>query len=163
MYEGVLRHRPPPVFRRDAQEPNDVAERFDSTEAAPTLPDLVPKGEYEVEWRSIKQNQNTNGKPRAVLMFEIVAGEFTGKRIWYDLYLTPAATPRSKRELEKLGITKFEEIQGPVPHWLRCSLRVVVETGDDRKQRNKIADFKVIRFDEEPPEPFAPKCEGGAS
>ncbi len=157
MYDGILRHRKPPVPR------DDVQERFDNAEAAPTFPDLVPKGEYVAHWKAIKVSQNRNGKPRAVLTFEIVEGEFAGKRAWCDLYLTEAATPRSKRELAKLGISTYEDMTAPVPQWLRCLLRIVVETDDDEAQRNKITDFTVIAFEDAQPDPFAPQEEGGAA
>lgn len=155
MYEGMLRHRAPPV------KADCVRDLFDSTTAAPEIPTVIPRGKYQADWVAITTGESLAGTPRIVLTFEIIDGEFAEKRLWLDLYLTPKAMPRTKRELGKLGIESSEDWCRPVPHWIRCFLRVVVETTDDGKQRNKIADFEVIAFEAELPDPFAPNSEGG--
>lgn len=155
MYEGILRHRKPPVHA------DNVGKLFDSTAPAPAVPECIPKGQYEADWIGIRIGESSTAKPRITLTFEVIEGEFSGKKVWIDLYLTDKAMPRTKRELAKLGIESSADWLLPVPRWIRCSLRVVVETGDDKKQRNKIADFKVISFDQELPDPFSPDCDGG--
>lgn len=157
MYTNILQSRTPPV------NTGNVRQLFDHTEAAPALSDTVPKGEYVAHWIGIKQDHASTGTPRVVLAFEIIDGEFLGKRLWQDLYLTPAAVARSKRELAKLDVTTADDFVRPIPHWIRCSLRVIVEIGNDGKPRNKIADFGVLSVDHEQPDPFAPQADGGAS
>ncbi len=157
MYEDMLRHRTPRV------KSDEVRELYDATPAAPDVSEIIPRGKYEADWIAIKVGESGNGTPRVVLTFEITEGEYAGRRIWWDLYLTQKAIPRTKRELAKLGIESSEHWTRPVPHWVRCSLQVVVETADDQKQRNKIVKFEVIAFDAEQPDPFAPTTDGGVS
>ena len=157
MYTGIVAVKRPPL------QANDIGKRFDQVEAAPALQDVLPRGAYEADWVGISVGENRNGKPRIVLSFDVIDDDFLGTKLWLDLYLTPPAMACTKRELVKLDIEKSEDWKRPVPHWLRCSVKVIVETGDDGKQRNKITDFKVISYDCETPDPFAPKDEGGAA
>lgn len=155
MYDDLLRHRAPPV------KADNVRALFDSMAAAPAVPDAIPRGKYEADWIEVKEDESSKGTPRIVLIFEIIEGDFAGRKVWLDLYLTAKAMPQTKRKLAKLGIENYEDWRRPVPHWIRCTLRVVVETSNDGKQRNKIENFEVIAFDEETPDPFAPNCQGG--
>lgn len=134
----------------------DMRQFFDTAEPAPSAVETIPKGEYLAYWIKIKVDQASTGTGRIVLTFKIIGGQYVGKFLWLDLYVTQKAAPFAKRELAKLDLHTSADWAKPVPHGIRCTLRVIVETDNDGKQRNKIADFKVVGVDAEQPDPFAP-------
>jgi hypothetical protein len=88
------------------------------------------------------------------LTFQVLDGDHTGRRFWHDLWLTPAAMPMTKRDLGKLGVTRLEQLERPLPQGIRCRVRLVVHRDDDGSERNRVRALDVIGI--EPPDPFTP-------
>ena len=65
------------VIRPRVQAYN-VQKQFDLVEAAPTLPNILPRGEYEADWVGISVGESRTGKPRVVLSFEVIDDNFSG-------------------------------------------------------------------------------------
>ena len=105
------------------------------------------------------------GTPGYAIVFEVVEGEFTGRRLYHDLWLTPAAMPLAKRDLARLGITTAEQLAKPIPPGILCEVKHVVRTDDDGVQRNSVKGFTVTRVDADPTadKDFAAPAEGGAA
>jgi hypothetical protein len=124
---------------------DDLARRFEETEAAPEYAP-VPKGVYAAELSSGELTNSGSGTPGYTLGFTICEGEFTGRRVWHTLWLTPAAMPMTKRDLTKLGITKLEQLERPVPPGIVCQLTVAVRTDDDGETRNRVTRYEIVEI-----------------
>ena len=120
-----------------------LARRFDETEAAPEYAP-VPKGVYSAELSSGELTNSVSGTPGYTLAFTIREGEFTGRRVWHTLWLTPAAMPMTKRDLAKLGITRLDQLEKPVPPGIVCQLTVALRTDDDGETRNRVTRYEVV-------------------
>jgi hypothetical protein len=105
------------------------------------------------------------GTPGYTLVFEVVEGQFTGRRLYHDLWLTPAAMPLAKRDLARLGITTAEQLTKPIPPGILCEVKHVVRTDDDGVQRNAVKSFAVTGVDADPTadKDFAAPTEGGVA
>ena len=105
------------------------------------------------------------GTPGYAIVFEVVEGRFAGRRLYHDLWLTPAAMPLAKRDLARLGITTAEQLTKPIPPGILCEVKHVVRTDDDGIQRNAVKSFTVTLVDADPTadKDFADPTEGGAA
>lgn len=117
----------------------------------------VPRGEYichatkgELEKSTIK------GTPGYKIEFTIIEGDFKGRKVWHDCWITPAAMPQTKRDLGKLGIKSLAQTEQTLPRWFRCKVTVVLRKDDDAIERNKVRSFEVIGIDKPEADPFAP-------
>ena len=141
---------------------NDIAKLWDTTEAA-TDYKPIPPGTYIAHLTDGQLDQSRNGTPCFKATFKVIEGPHEGRRLWWEIWLTPKAMPMAKRDLIKLGITRPEQMEQPVPQWLRCRVQVVIHQDDDRAERNRVKDVEVIGRDTPEADPFAPvdAVEGG--
>lgn len=117
----------------------------------------IPSGEYVCHiTRGELEASRTRGTPGYKLEFTVIEGDYKGRRVWHDCWLTPAAMPQSKRDLGKLGITSPEQMERPLPRWFRCRVTVVLRRDDDGIERNRVRSFEVIGIDKPEADPFAP-------
>lgn len=142
----------------------DLAAAFNA--AAPATDGLPPITDSPVLC-SVSGGLKTSrgGTPGYSIVFEIVEGAFTGRRLYHDLWLTPAAMPLAKRDLARLGITTAEQLAKPIPPGVLCEVKHVVRVDDDGVQRNVVKGFTVARVDADPTadKDFAAPPEGGAA
>ena len=118
----------------------------------------VPRGVYICHvTKGELESSRSNHTPGYKLEFTIMEGHFKGRKLWTDLWLTPAALPQSKRDLTKLGIKSPEQLEQPLPRWIRCKVTAVVHKGDHEIERNKVQCFDVIGIEKPEPDPFAPR------
>jgi hypothetical protein len=123
---------------------------------APDFGQALPPGRYVAHLRELEPFEaRTTGTPGLKLSFEIIEGDYKGRRCWYDIWLTGAAQRQAVRDLRKLGITSKEQLEGPIPHWIRCEVHLVKRTSDQGDEFNKIKTFTVLGIDKEEPDPFA--------
>lgn len=153
-------HHTPKRKLRDilAGNTDDIRRQFDQTEAAEDFAPL-PAGTYESHVQSAELFNAKTGTPGAKLIFKVADGEYAGRLIWHDCWLTPAALPQTKRDLAKLGIGSLDQLESKTipPDRIRCAVRVALRTEDDGTQRNRVRRFDVLRVDDAPPaDPFAP-------
>jgi hypothetical protein len=86
------------------------------------------------------------------LVFEITAdGPYRGRRLYWDLYMTPAAVCATKAQLRPIGITEYDHTQRVLDRQYECEIRVVVERDDDQTERNRIREYKVLKVVEAQP------------
>ena len=123
----------------------DLSRRFNETEAAPEYAP-VPKGVYSTDLSSGELTNSGSGTPGYTLGFTIREGEFAGRRIWHTLWLTLAAMPMTKRDLAKLGITRLDQLERPVPPGIVCQLTVSLRTDDDGETRNRVTRYEVVEI-----------------
>jgi hypothetical protein len=138
---------------------DDIFDRFDTTEAADDFGPL-PKGVYVTLAVGGKLDKASTGTDCYKVEFRVIEGQYLGRRLWWDKYFTTAALPYTKRDLAKLGIDSKAKIYQPFPaNRMVCKLTVVLRRGDDGTERNEIKNLEVIRVQEPPADPFAPKNE----
>ena len=138
----------------------DFNDRWNTTEAAGDF-GAVPRGEYVCHvTKGELESSRTNRTPGYKIEFTILEGEFKGRKLWLDCWLTDDALPMSKRHLGKLGITSPAMMELPLPRGIRCKVTVVLHKGDDGIERNHVRSFEVVGIDTPEADPFAPKPEG---
>ena len=141
----------------------DFNDRWNTTEAAGDF-GAVPRGEYVCHvTKGELESSRTNRTPGYKIEFTILEGEFKGRKLWLDCWLTPAALAQSKRDLRKLGITSPAMMERPLPRGIRCRVTVVVRQDDDGIERNRVRSFEVVGIDKPVVDEFAPKPPGDAA
>ena len=129
---------------------------WDKTEAAGDFAPL-PSGEYVA--RIINGELTTsrrNTTPGYKLTFRVLEGEYAGRQIWHDIWLTEAALPMSKRDLAKLCVTSLDQLDQPLPPGIRCKVKLALRKEDDGAEFNRVRRFDVIGIDEPEQDTFAP-------
>ena len=89
-------------------------------------------------------------------MIEGPSAKDAGRQFWHDLWLTPAALPMTKRDLGKLGVTRLEQLEQPLPHGIRCKVKLARRRGDDGVEYNHVRSFEVVGIDKPEADAFAP-------
>ncbi len=131
-------------------------DRWDNTEAAGDF-GPVPRGEYQCHvTRGELESSRLKATPGYKVEFTICDGEYRGRKLWLDCWLTPAALAMSKRDLMKLGIATPEQMEYPLPRGIRCRVTVVLHADDNGIERNRVRSFEVIGIDEPEVDAFAP-------
>ncbi|MBI2433925.1 MAG: DUF669 domain-containing protein [Candidatus Hydrogenedentes bacterium] len=128
---------------------------WDSTEAAADF-SALPAGVYVARVIGGELTEARSGTPGYKLTFRVLEGEHAGRPIWHDLWLTPAAVPMTKRDLAKLGITRLEQLEQPLPAGIRCKLKVALRKDDNGDERNRVQHFEVTGIDSADDPDFAP-------
>lgn len=132
---------------------------WNSTPAAAEIGPL-PRGSYVCHATKGELEQSrTKGTPGFKLEFTVIEGEFTGRKLWLDLWLTPAALPATKRDLAKLEIISEAQLERPLPRWWRCRVTAVLQKGDNGIEHNAVRRFEVLGIDKPEADPFAPRDE----
>jgi hypothetical protein len=102
-----------------------LADTWAKTEAAAEFAPL-PKGEYDAVIVQGELFTARTGTPGYKLTFEVGEGDCAGRRFWHDVWLTPAALPLAKRDLGKLGITRLEQLEQPLPARFCCRVKLAL-------------------------------------
>ena len=117
----------------------------------------VPRGEYVCHvTKGELESSRLKGTAGYKVEFTILDGEFKGRKLWLDCWLTGPALPMSKRDLGKLGIVTPEQMEQPLPRGIRCKVQAVVRRDDDGIERNRVRSFVVIGIDTPEVDAFAP-------
>jgi hypothetical protein len=124
---------------------------------------ILPKGEYVAMLIDGGAHEAKTGTKGIKLVFEIAEGEHTGHKVFHDLWLTEAAKPQTKRDLDALGIHDPErQLDGPIPQGIVVALTITVQKDDDGLERNRVRRIKFLRI--EPGDAYEPKgCDGDTS
>lgn len=129
---------------------------WNSTAAAGEFGPLPP-GEYECDVsRGELESSRSKGTPGYKIEFVVRDGEFKGRKLWLDCWLTPAALPATKRDLGKLGITSPDQLERPLPRGIVASVKAALRRDDDGTERNRVQRFDVLRIETPEADPFAP-------
>jgi len=134
---------------------DDFSNAWQNTEAADEYKPLPP-GEYVCHADRGELKKARTGTPSYSLSFKVCEGEHTGRLVWLDLFLTPAALPMAKRDLVKLGIDSPEKLELPLPQGIRCKVKVALRKDDDGSERNRVVRFFVVGIDKPEVDAFAP-------
>lgn len=118
---------------------------WNATEAAGEREPL-PAGTYRCLVADGRLAENTAKRtPSYKLTFEVVEpADFAGRRAWYDLWLTPAALPMTKRDLAKLRIHDPSQLRQAPPSGLLADVKVALRTDDDGRSYNRVVSFQIV-------------------
>ncbi len=130
-----------------------IADAWDTTEAAAEFAPL-PKGEYRCVAVAGELFTAKSGTAGYKITFEIADGQLRGRKVWHDIWLTPAALPLAKRDLAKLGIASLDQLEAPLAARFICKVRVTIRTTDAGVEYNRVVSFERIGI--ESADPFAP-------
>lgn len=136
-----------------------LAQSWESTRAADD-PTPIPSGEYLCRIVGGELFASRSGTPGYKLALEVSSGEHVGRRLWHDIWLSPAALAMAKRDLGKLGVTNPEQLEQPLPDGFVVIARVALRRGDDGTEFNRVVRFEVVAFEPPGPDPFAPEPDG---
>ena len=139
-----------------------LSQLWNSTKPAEDFTPL-PTGTYTCHVVGGEPSNSRTGTPGYKVTFRVLDAEFTGRQVWTDFWLTPAAMPITRRDLGKLGITDPEQLDRPLPRGIRCSVKVVKRTRDDGTEHNEVKGFDVLGIETPERDPFAPDDSGDSA
>lgn len=133
-----------------------LARSWAETKAAEDFNPL-PAGDYVAhvvsgELFTARQNKTPGYK----LTFKVIVGEYAGRLLWNDLWLTGPALPMTKRDLGKLGVTSLDQLERPLPRGIRCQVKLALRREDDGAEYNRVRSFEVVGVDKPEVDAFAP-------
>lgn len=134
-----------------------IADAWNTTVAAADFAPLPP-GPYEVVAVCGELFTAKSGTAGYKLTFEVSYGDFKGRKIWHDIWLTPAALPLAKRDLLKIGITSLDQLERPLPARFQCKVKLALRKNDDGIEYNRVVSFECVGVEKS--DPFAPPTEG---
>jgi hypothetical protein len=118
----------------------------------------IPAGVYQMRVREGRLSESRNkGTPSFKLTLEVVDGEYAGRLLWSDLWLTPKGVALTKRDLAKLGVQlpptwpEAREMLRTVK--LAASLlqaHVVLKRSDEGAEWNELRSFEVVGVESDP-------------
>jgi hypothetical protein len=124
----------------DGKQFDELARQFAEAEPAPDYKP-IPDGKYEADLISGEMCESRAGTLGYRCTFMIAAGDHRGRRVFNTFWFSKNATPYSKRDLGKLGITNLEQCKKPVPPGIFCTLRIVERTDDQGTRRNEVREI----------------------
>jgi len=135
----------------------NLRDAWNRTEAAVDFAPL-PAGIYEYHVHSVELFNARTGTPGVKIRFDVCEGNYVGRALFHDCWLTSAALPQTKRDLGKLGITRLEQLEETAlpPGRIRCKVHVALRRADDGTEYNRVRSFAVVGTDEPERDPFAP-------
>jgi hypothetical protein len=118
----------------------------------------LPSGEYRCRVvDGTLFNARQNGTLGYKLTLEVLEGEHTGRRVWWDTWLSSEASVAiSLRELAKIGVTELEQLDSPPPDGIIVIAKVALRRNDDKTEYNQVVRFGLVAVEPPAPEPFAP-------
>jgi hypothetical protein len=140
---------------------DDFRNNWNNTTAADDFAPLPP-GKYLCRIINGEPGKSKKkGTPSYRLTFKVKEGDYAGRNLWDDLWLTPAALPGTKRDLAKIGVTDFAQLDQPLPQGILVMVSATIDRDDDGNERNRVRILKAVGI--EPPDPFAPSVDGRAN
>jgi hypothetical protein len=94
MYNDTTRRRLSDILAGNTET---IRKQLDETEVAADFVPL-PSGAYDCHIEAVELFNAKTGTPGLKLTFRVAEGEHVGRYVWHDLWLTPAALPRTKRD-----------------------------------------------------------------
>jgi len=122
----------------------------------------VPAGEYRCRVADGTLFNARSGTAGFKISLDVLDGEHAGRRLYLDVWLSEAALPMARRDLGKLGIESFDQLERPLPPGIVVAAKVTLRRGDNGEEFNRVTRFEVIAVEPPKPDPFAPRTVGPA-
>ena len=134
-----------------------LRQAWKDTEAADDFTPLPP-GEYVAHIiRGDLEQSRSNATPGYKLTFKVLEpAEHKDRQFWHDIWLTPAALPMAKRDLGKLGVVSLDQLEQPLPRFIRCQVKLALRKDDDGNEYNRVRRFDALGIDQPEADAFAP-------
>jgi hypothetical protein len=102
-----------------------------------------------------RRAETATGTESYNVTFMVIDGEYAGRKMWMDLWLTDRALAMTKRDAAKLQITRPEQLDAPPPSGIIAEVRVGLRDDGNGRQFNRVIGFTIV---EEAPAPgvFSP-------
>lgn len=154
MTDSTPRRRLVDILDGDA---DTLRKQWTETEAAQDFA-VLPAGTYTAHVHRVELFNARTGTAGVKIQFRIADGEHTGRMLFHDCWLTPAALPQTKRDCTKLGLDSLDKLEtaNVEPGRIRCKVRVALRRDDDGTERNRVRGFDVLGIDEPQRDAFAP-------
>ena len=117
----------------------------------------LPPGEYTFRILAGEFFTAKKGTLGYKLTLEVTEGEYEGRRVWHDLWLTDAAMPMTKRDLAKIGVSNLEQLDKPLQRGILIRGKVVIHRDDDGNEVNRLRRFEYVGV--EPGDAFEPPAD----
>lgn len=145
-------------FQTGGNSPDDFQDALAAFDAAPPAAEPLPPGKFEVDVLHGKLSRKGRKQtPCFECKLRVRDGEFAGRFLWRDFYLTEAAVARSARELAALNIRTKDDLKRGCPPGLVAlavvGLEVDEETGE---RRNIVLKLSALRVESPVADVFAP-------
>jgi hypothetical protein len=134
---------------------DEIARLWAMTTPAADLGPL-PAGKYQCRILRGERFTAKTGTKGYKITFEIVDGDHAGRRAWHDLWFTLDAMGQAKRDLNKIGISRLDQLDRPLPPGMLASIKLALRKENDGTERNEVKDFRVTGIEPAEPEPFSP-------
>ncbi len=104
----------------------------------------LPPGTYTGTLMMSRIVRSWRSKSVGVALYWDVQLRHGKKRVWRTLWLSPAALPRTKRELAQLGVRTLADLDNdpPVPAGAICKLVIA-----DRRDRDGYVETRIVHWE----------------
>jgi hypothetical protein len=103
----------------------------------------IPKGEYVCTLDDIRPDESKKGTPRLKITISVAQGEYAGRKVFHDAYLSDAALPYTLRLLGKIGLDDLDAIDRGIPPGIMVRAWITLKTRDDGEQINEIKNWEL--------------------
>lgn len=134
-----------PPWKKLSDIVKDVAglrEKWAVTKPAADL-DPLPRGEYAYALKDIRPDESKRGTPRLKITLTVTQGEYTGRAVFHDAYLTEAALPYTLRSLGKVGLGDQDAIDRGVRPGIVVRARIALRARSDGEPFNEIRTWEL--------------------
>ena len=92
--------------------------------------DEVPDGKYQARIDSVRLDRSQKGDPMIKWDLVVIAGQHSGRHVFKNSVITPAALPFVKGDLKTLGLelVKFSDLAGRLEELLDRTLEITKRT-----------------------------------
>ncbi|HVK16387.1 MAG TPA: hypothetical protein VM533_05515 [Fimbriiglobus sp.] len=135
----------------------DLRTKWAGTAPAPDTDKPIPAGTYVCDLTEGTAFESRTGTPGYKVTLRVRGGDYTGRLIWHDYYLSEKALPYTMRALARIGVTDLAQLDEGLRPGLVVKARVVVRTRDDGGECNEVRSWELVEVaDEAAPTPSNP-------
>ncbi len=121
-----------------------LKKQWAATTPAPDTDKPIPMGVYILDVVDGTAFEAGTGTPGFKFTLKVKEGEFVGRLVWHDVYLTEKSLPFTMRSLAKIGITDLEELDDGLPPGLVVKAKIIFKTRDDGSEYNEVRSWELI-------------------
>ena len=126
----------------------NIKELWDNTPVDTTTTyEPLEGGVYEAELISKKRHLAKSGTEGVKLEWKVLNGQYAGRRVWQDLWITERSIAFTKRQLYKLQIF---DLDGNSPSGIIAAIEVIKRTKDNGQCFNEVKRAEYVRTEQDP-------------
>jgi hypothetical protein len=121
-----------------------LKKQWASTKPAADTDKPIPTGEYVCDLTDGTAFETKNLTPGYKITLKVKEGEYAGRLVWQDFYLSAAALPYTMRAFAKIGITDLEQLDDGLPKGLVVKAKIIVKKRDDGSEHNEVRSWELV-------------------